>query len=178
VQLFATLFRANTEEENYQATTQTVFSRSYRATGVELEAAVRSGPFSLAAGATYTDAEITRDAISPANVGNRPRRQADFVYQITPQYSTDLFTVGLNLVGTTDSYAQDNEGLVLPGFTQVNAFVNVRPFDRVQLSLNANNLFNVEGYTEAEEGNIPGNGIVRARSITGRTISASVRYEF
>lgn len=178
VQLFATLFRANTEEENYQATTQTIFSRSYRATGVELEAAYRSGPFSLTAGATYTDAEITRDAISPANVGNRPRRQADFVYQVTPQYATDLFTVGLNIVGTTESYAQDNEGLILPGFTQINAFVNLRPFDRVSLSINANNLFNVEGYTEAEEGNIPGNNIVRARSITGRTISASLRYEF
>lgn len=178
VQLFATLFRANTEEENFEATTNRIFSRAYRATGVELEAAIRSGPFSLTAGATYTDAEITRDAISPANVGNRPRRQADFVYQITPQYTTDLFTAGLNIVGTTESFAQDNEGLILPGFTQVNAFVSVRPFDRVQLSLNANNLFNVEGYTEAEEGSIPANGIVRARSITGRTISASVRYEF
>jgi outer membrane receptor protein involved in Fe transport len=177
VQLFATLFRANTEEENFQATTQTVFSRSYRATGVELEAAVRSGPFSLTAGATYTDAEITRDAISPANVGNRPRRQADIVYQVTPQYTTDLFTLGLNLVGTSESFAQDNEGLVLPAFTQINAFVSFRPFDRVQLSVNANNLFNAEGYTEAEEGNI-GNGIIRARSITGRTISASIRYEF
>jgi outer membrane receptor protein involved in Fe transport len=178
VQLYATLFRANTEEENYQATTQTVFSRSYRATGVELEAMVRSGPFSVTAGATYTNAEITRDAITPGNVGNRPRRQADLVYQVTPQYTTDLFTVGLNLVGTSESYAQDNEGLVLPAFTQINAFVNFRPLERVQLSVNANNLFNAEGYTEAEEGNIPGNGIVRARSISGRTISASLRYEF
>lgn len=178
VQLFATLFRANTQEENFEATTNRIFSRSYRATGVELEAAFRAGAFSLTAGATYTDAEITRDAITPANVGNRPRRQADFVYQITPQYSTDLFAAGLNIVGTTESFAQDNEGLVLPGFTQVNAFVNFRPLERVQLSLNANNLFNVEGFTEAEEGGIPANGIVRARSITGRTISASVRFEF
>ena len=178
VQLFATVFRANTQEENFEATTNRVFSRSYRATGVELEAALRSGPFSLSAGATYTDAEITRDAITPANVGNRPRRQAEFVYQLTPQYTTDLFTAGLNFVGTTESFAQDNEGLILPAFMQVNAFVSVRPIDRVQLSLNANNLFNTEGYTEAEEGSIPGNNIVRARSITGRTLSASVRFEF
>ena len=178
IQLFATLFRANTEEENFEATTGRIFSRSYRATGVELEAAIRSGPLSLTAGATYTDAEITRDAITPANVGNRPRRQAELVYQLTPQYTTDLFTVGLNIVGTSESFAQDNEGLVLPAFTQVNAFVSVRPFERVQLSLNANNLFNAEGFTEAEEGLIPANGIVRARSITGRTISASLRYEF
>ena len=49
---------------------------------------------------------------------------------------------------------------------------------RVQLSINANNLFNVKGFTEAEEGAIPANGIVRARSINGRTVSASVRLDF
>jgi outer membrane receptor protein involved in Fe transport len=178
VQLFATVFRANTEEENYQATTQTTFSRSYRATGLELEGVIRMGNWSVTGGATYTDAEITRDAISPANVGNRPRRQANLIYQVTPQYSTERFTVGLNLVGTSESYAQDNEGLVLPAFTQINAFVTVRPIRNLSLSLNANNLFNAEGFTEAEEGNIPANGIVRARSITGRTVSASVRFEF
>ncbi len=178
VQLFATVFRANTEEENFQATTQTVFSRSYRATGVELEAAIRSGPWSVTGGATYTDAEITRDAISPANVGNRPRRQANLVYQLTPQYTTDLFSLGLNFVGTSASFAQDNEGLVLPAFTQINAFLSVRPVENVQLSLNANNIFNTEGFTEAEEGSIPANGIVRARSISGRTIQFAVRFDF
>jgi hypothetical protein len=44
--------------------------------------------------------------------------------------------------------------------------------------VNANNLFNVKGFTEAEDGAIPANGIVRARSINGRTISASARISF
>lgn len=176
--LYATIFRATTQEENFEATTQRVFSRSYRATGIELEGGYSIGEFSITGAVTYTDATITRDSISPANEGNRPRRQADFVYQVTPQYSTDLFTIGANIVGTTESYAQDNEGLILPGFTQVNAFLSVRPMERVQLSLNANNLFNTAGYTEAEDGSIPGNGIVRARSISGRTVSASVRFGF
>ncbi|WP_338503457.1 TonB-dependent receptor [Sphingomonas kaistensis] len=79
--LYATAFDARTEEENYEATTQTVFSRAYKARGIELEGAYRMGPFSLSAGATYTDAEISRDNISPANVGNTPRRQADWIYQ-------------------------------------------------------------------------------------------------
>ena len=80
--------------------------------------------------------------------------------------------------GTTSSYTQDSNQLQLPGFTQVNAFVSVRPLDRVQVSVNANNLFDVAGYNEAEKGVIPANGIVRARSINGRTISASVRFDF
>jgi outer membrane receptor protein involved in Fe transport len=190
-QLYATLFRATTEEENFEATTQRVFSRAYKATGLELEGSYRIGAFSLSASGTYTDAKISRDNIVPDNVGATPRRQAKFVYQITPQYSADIFTVGVNLIGTTKSKAQDendgsgpvNDGLRrnnlrLPGFNQVNAFLNVRPMDKVQLSLNANNLFNTKGFTESEEGSIPANGIVRARSINGRTISASVKFDF
>lgn len=176
--LYGTLFHAKTQEENFEATTQRLFSRSYKAWGLELEGSYAIGDFSLSAGATYTDAEISRDSISPANVGNRPRRQADFIYQATAKYETDLLTVGANIVGTTESFAQDNEGLVLPGFAQVNAFLAVRPIDRVQVSLNANNLFDTAGFTEAEEGAIPANGIVRARSINGRTISAAVKFEF
>ncbi|WP_338503455.1 hypothetical protein V6R86_07810 [Sphingomonas kaistensis] len=60
----------------------------------------------------------------------------------------------------------------------MNAFANLRPFDGVTFSLNANNLFNTKGFTEAEEGSIPTGGIVRARSINGRTVSASVRFDF
>ena len=176
--LYATAFDARTEEENYEATTQTVFSRSYKARGVELEGAYRMGPFSLSAGATYTDAEISRDNISPANVGNTPRRQADWIYQATAAYDSELFGLGVNAVGTTDSYAQDNNQLVLPGYTVFNAFLNVRPSDGITVSLNANNVFDKEGFTEAEEGAVPGNGIVRARSINGRTVSASVRFDF
>lgn len=175
---YATAFDARTEEENFEATTQTVFSRAYKARGVELEGSYRMGPFSLSGGATYTDAEIDRDNISPANVGNTPRRQADWIYQATAAYDSELFGLGVNAVGTSDSYAQDSNQLVLPSFTAVNAFVNLRPADGITLSLNANNVFDVEGFTEAEEGAIPANRIVRARSINGRTLSASVRFDF
>lgn len=177
-QLYATLFHAKTQEQNFEATTQRLFDRSYKAWGLELEGGYRTGGFSLTAGATYTDAEITRDAVNPAVEGNRPRRQAKFVYQLTGQYETDLFAVGANVVGTTDSYAQDNNQLKLPGFTQVNAFARFRPMERVTVSLNANNLFDVKGFTEAEEGAIPADNIVRARSINGRTVSAAVRFDF
>jgi outer membrane receptor protein involved in Fe transport len=173
----ATLFHARTEEQNFEATTQTFFNRTYRATGLEVEGGYRMGAFSLTAGGTYTDAKIASDVLNPAVVGNKPRRQAKFIYQLTPQYDDGRFAVGANVVGTSSSYAQDNNQLKLPGFTQVNLFATVRPIERVMLSVNANNLFDVKGFTEAEEGAIPANGIVRARSINGRTISASIRYE-
>ncbi|KPF62585.1 TonB-dependent receptor domain-containing protein [Porphyrobacter sp. AAP60] len=177
VSLFATGFFAKTAETNVDIAPLVLFDTEFEAFGIELEGAYRTGPFTLSAGATWTDAEI-KDALNLATIGNKPRRQADLVYQATAQYSSDMFTLGANVIGTTDSFTQDNNDLVLPGFTQVNAFLAVRPIDRIELGLNAQNLFNVTGFTEAEEGSIPGNGIVRARSIAGRTVMASVRFDF
>ncbi|HEX8486518.1 TonB-dependent receptor [Sphingomonas sp.] len=178
VSLYATGFWARTEEQNFEATTQRFFNRDYEAKGVELEARIARGPFSLSAGGTYTDAEITRDVLNPAVEGNRPRRQAKFIYQVTPQVDFGPVTFGANVIGTTDSFAQDSNQLKMPGYTQVNGFIALRPAENVTVSVNANNVFDIKGITEAEEGAIPTNGIVRARSITGRTISAAVRFGF
>lgn len=154
-----------------------MFDTEYEAYGIELEGAYRTGPFTLSAGATWTEAEIV-DALAANTIGNTPRRQADFVYQATAQYDADMFTIGANVVGTTESFTQDNNDLVLPAFAQVNAFLAFRPIERIEVGLNAQNLFNATGFTEAEEGSIPANGIVRARSIAGRTVLASVRFDF
>lgn len=175
--LYATGFWARTEEQSYEATTQRLTQNTYRAYGLEFEGNYRIGGFAIAAAGTYTDAKITASR-DPAVVGKRPRRQAEFTYRVTPSYTVGMFSLGASVIGTTASFAQDINQLKLPAFTQVNAFVSVRPIDRIQISLNANNLFDVAGYTEAEEGAIPGNGIVRARSINGRTISAAVKFDF
>lgn len=177
VSLFATLFRSNASEQNFEVTSQRFLDRRYRAYGIELEGGYQYGGFSVTGALTWTHARINRDLITPSNQGNRPRRQADFVYALTPQYQAGLFTVGANLIGTTSSYAQDNAGLKLPGYRQVNAFASVRPAARLVFSLSVNNLFDVHGFTEAEEGLIPASGIVRARAINGRTISAAVKVE-
>ena len=179
--LFATAFYARAEEQNFDQNRpvgQQFVDRTYRSYGLELETAYRAGPISVTASGTYTDSKIKKDALNATTVGNRPKRQAKFVYNITPQVDIDKFTIGANVVGTSSSFTQDSNLLRLPGFTQVNAFLSVRPIERVQLSINANNVFNVNGFTEAEEDSIPANGVVRARSINGRTISASVKVEF
>ena len=175
--LYATGFYAETSETNVDIAPLVLFDTTFEAYGIELEGSYRSGPFSLSAGATWTDAEI-KDALNAATIGNTPRRQADLVYQATAQYDTDSFTLGANIVGTTESFTQDNNDLILPAFAQVNAFLAFRPIERIELGLNATNLFNATGFTEAEEGSIPGNGLVRARSIAGRTVLASVRFDF
>jgi outer membrane receptor protein involved in Fe transport len=177
IAVYATGFYATTSETNVDIAPLVLFDTEFEAYGVELEGSYTTGPFSLSAGATWTKAEIV-DALDITTIGNTPRRQADLVYQATAQYNDRRFTLGTNIVGTTASFAQDNNGLRLPAFAQVNAFVAVRPMDRVEVGLNATNLFNTFGFTEAEEGLIPANGLVRARSVQGRTLLASVRFDF
>ncbi len=178
--LFATAFFAETEEQNFELTSQRFFDRVYEARGIEVEASWRYEGFFLNGGLTWTDAEISKDDISPVNEGNTPRRQADVVYQLTGGYQSGDWTIGANVIGTTDAYAQDNNQLVMPGYTQVNLFGDYRFAEKWVVGINVNNVFDTFGITESEEGSIVAGteNIIRARSIPGRTATVSLRYEF
>ena len=176
--LNVTGFLADTTDRNIQGGTGLQILRDYRAYGAEVEASYRTGPFSVTGGLTYTSAEIRSDNLNPAVNGNTPRHQPDFIYQVTPQYQSELATVGFNLVGTTSSFAQDTNGLKMPGFAVVNAFLQFRPVDRVQLMLNANNLFNTLGFYDIAQSAVPANGIGWGRAVNGRTVSTSLRFDF
>lgn len=175
---FITGFWADSEESNFEITSGLAIDRTTRAFGVELEGAYSLGGFSLATGLTWTDAEIRRDILNAVNVGNTPRRQADLTYQITPSYRHKEHSIGANIVGTTSSFAQDNNALKLPGFTQINLFLNIALAEGLFASVNVNNVNNAFGLTESEEGTLPANGVIRARPINGRTTSVSLRYNF
>jgi len=176
--VFATAFYAKTKEQNFEATTQKFFDRQYKAHGIELESTYFIGDFDFRGSVTWTNAKIAKDALNPSVVGNTPRRQANFVYTLISRYNFEQGSVGVSMVGTTSAYAQDNNDLKFKGYTQVNAFGLYRLSDTFSVSLNVNNLFNVIGLTEAEEGSVPANGIIRARSINGRTTSVTLKYQF
>ena len=180
--LFVTGFFAESEESNFEITSGNSIDRTIQSFGVEFETSYRISGFFFSGGLTLTNAEITEDSINPDFEGNRPRRQAVAIYQLTAAWNDFAwdrnYSLGLNAVGTTSSYAQDNNDFELPGFTQVNLFANVEIFPQAMLSFNVNNLFNAFGITEAEEGTVPENGIVRARPINGRSMSMSLRYQF
>jgi outer membrane receptor protein involved in Fe transport len=143
-----------------------------------VEGGARRGVFSLTAGGTYTDAEIASDVANPQLVGNTPRHQANFIFQATPQIDTRYVTVGVNVIGTTSSFAQDVNQLKMPGYTLVNAFVQIRPIERVQLMLNVNNVFDTLAFDDIVQGALPASGFALARAYNGRTASATVRYAF
>lgn len=176
--VFATAFSAETEEQNFEATSQKFFDRKYEALGIELEATYFIGDFDIRGNLTWTDAEIAKDAINPDVVGNTPRRQADLVYSLMARYNFNQGSAGLSFIGTTDAYAQDNNDLKFDGYTQVNAFASYLLSESFTVSVNVNNLFDTIGITESEEGSIPANNIIRARTINGRTSSLTLKYDF
>ncbi|HEV7352166.1 MAG TPA: TonB-dependent receptor [Brevundimonas sp.] len=184
--LFANVtgFWAEVNETNQQLrpdangnTTFFLVTQGYEAMGAEFEGGIRRGPFSLTGTATLTSAEIT-EAADPALIGNTPRRQADLIFALTPQYDTDLFTVGASIVGTTESFSQDVNRLVIPGYTTVNAFFEVRPIDRVVVSVYASNLFDEFAVVEVAAPTLPATGATLARVLPGRNVGASVRFYF
>jgi len=180
IQLFATAFLATTEETNYEATTQTFTDAEYEAKGIEVEAFYSNGGFDFTGGVTWTNAEITADRLNPANIGNTPRRQADWVFQGTGSYTFGALRIGANVVGTTDSYAQFDNQLVMPGYVIVNPFASYDLTEALSLNLNVNNLFDTFAVTESEEGSITtgATNILRARTLNGRTASVTLRYAF
>ncbi len=176
--LFVTAFyAATTEEGGFEATTQEVIENDYTALGLEIEGAFKFGDFSIRGAVTYTNAEIT----SGDNDGKTPRRQPDLMYNIIPTYSFgNNHAIGLSIIGQSDAFAQDNNELVMPAYMILNGFVTIGLTDGLTLSLNANNLLDTIGITESEEGSITEGQInyLRARSITGRSVSGTVRYSF
>jgi outer membrane receptor protein involved in Fe transport len=173
ISTFVTLFQAKTDESNYEATTQRSTSNKYDAKGVELEGAYNLGGFRITGGMTYTDAKITGTAAADvANIGNTPRRQAKYIYQIAPTYTFDKAVVGASLIGTGKSWGDDAHTIILPAYEVVNAFVNYSVTEKATLSLSVNNLFNKIGYTEVES---DGHA---ARSISGRAAKVSLSYAF
>lgn len=175
--IFVTGFYARINEQGgFEATTQRVIENHYKSMGVELELAARFQALEIKGGLTFTHAEIT----DGTNKGNRPRRQAPVIYNVIPTYTHGSFSAGIAAIGTAGSYAQDDNQLKFRGYVLINPFVRYRFGQSLAVSVNGNNVFNTLGITEAEEGAITEgvSNIIRARSVTGRTISATISYSF
>jgi len=176
--LFITAFYSNVNEEGgYEATTQKVIENDYQSLGAEIEGVYTpvSG-LELRGSLTYNHARITNGE----NKNNQPRRQAPVIFTFMPSYTYKKFSVGLSMFGTGKAYTQDNNELVMPGYVLINPYLGYDINKDFSVSVNANNVFNTLGITEAEEGSITEGqaNIIRARSVIGRTVSASVRYQF
>jgi outer membrane receptor protein involved in Fe transport len=177
--LFITYFNADTTEAaQYEVSSQSVIDNSFEANGFEVEGNYELGNgFAVAGSITFTDAEISASA-TPANIGNKPRRQADYIFNISPYYETNDWDIGMNIFGSDDVYVQNNNDLKFDSYQLVGLFANYDINDQFQLSLNANNIFDELAFTEGEEGSAVAGDYVRIRPVNGRTTSVSVKYTF
>ena len=110
-----------------------------------------------------------------------PRRQPGVMFFVAPNYQVmKNLHLGATIIGQSRAFTQDNNVLVMPGYTFVNGYVRYQVNGNISVALNGNNIFNALGITEAEEGGMTDNqvNLVRARPITGRTIGFSVAYRF
>ncbi|WP_225206120.1 TonB-dependent receptor domain-containing protein [Novosphingobium huizhouense] len=185
ISLFLTGFWASTGESGFQigadatgAPKVVSFSRSYSAKGIELEGEVRRGPFSLAVGATYAKSKIDKDSTNPAIEGNRPRHQPSLFFSARPQFEQGIVTVGATINGTTSSFAQDTNILKQPGYVVVSPFLFVRPMPRIELGINAFNVFDKLAFVNISAAAIPASGVVSAQTLNGRTVTAMLRFSF
>lgn len=186
--VFVTGFRSQATEYNFDLTTQRQTFQKYKTWGIELESQYTNGGFSLLANIVYTHSRIAEDLIS-GNAGKTPRATPDLMYTIAPTYDFGLAAIGFTLIGQTDSYPQDDNRLKQKGSNVVSAFVRVRPVDRLEVSLNANNLFNAWD----QAGRLDQGSVAELQSLgqlygvpyaatnrvgVGRTVSISAGYRF
>ncbi|QSR22609.1 TonB-dependent siderophore receptor [Hyphomonas sp. KY3] len=183
--LYVTYFNAETKEDNYEITTMTSLGNTYVSQGFETEFKYGYGGLDLSGSVTFTDAEIDDSDTAPANIGNTPRRQADWIWSLTPTYTIDgLGRIGVNFTGTTDTYVDDDNVYVMPGATITNFFADWDITEQATLSVGVNNVFDEVLFTEAENGRVfdtDGDGaadVIVARSINGTSATATLRYRF
>jgi outer membrane receptor protein involved in Fe transport len=186
--LAATLFFNETDDVNSEpkpdgSGESEVRLRGYESTGLELEGGTNwelgPGDLDIRGYVVYTDAEIKESNVASL-IGNRPRRQAEWVYSLTPTYYVGDHSFGINVIGTSDAFAQDSNELKMEAYAYFNAFASYAITEGLRASISVNNLFDEFGITEVEEGAIVDNAVnyVRARPIVGRTVSFSVDYAF
>ncbi len=181
---YPTAFYTVTDEANADITTGETFLRRYSAYGVELEGRYRvlNTGFNITGNVTYTHARIDSDRVNPAVVGNTPRRQADFIWTVTPQYEAQRWRVGVTLQGSSAYFLNDDNrrenALKQGAYTILNAFGSVDLIRGLTFSLSVNNLTDAFVVTEAEEATGAPGSLVRARPLSGRSILGAFKYDF
>ncbi len=177
--VFVTFFDTDTEETGAEITSGATFEREYSATGIELDGHMNwDSGFSIRGNLTWTDAEISADRTNASVIGNKPRRQADVIYTISPEYSTERFTIGATLQGSSSFFLQDNNDLEQKGYTIINLFGNYDFTDSISGFFTVNNLTDEFVLTEAEEGSAAVGSFIRARPLSGTSTSIGITYRF
>ncbi|MDP5279510.1 TonB-dependent receptor [Sphingomonas sp. DG1-23] len=191
----ATVFRTNFRNQNYNfadpvnPTQQSNINADLRTNGVELDLNVRPVDyFSIDFQGVFQDPKLVNLAINGANQegfeGNRPERTPAQLFTITPTFKlpNGLGEVYGRYKYIGKIYADAGNGVALPsyGVTSLGASFNLS--ERLQVSVNADNIFDVVGLTEGNprQGQTQAitDGYFYARGIVGVTYGGTITFKF
>lgn len=190
-----TAFQTNFDDQFYNfidpvdPTRQTAFLADLQTRGVEIDAMVRPTDWlSVNFIGVFQDPTLNNlrlDGVAqPGFDGNRPERTPATLYTIIP---TVKLPGGLGEAFVRYKYigkifADSGNGVALPGYGVTGVGVTLNATDRIQVALNADNIFDVIGLTEGNprQGQTQNadSGFFYARGIVGPTFGAIVTMRF
>jgi len=153
-----------------------VIDAKFKSTGAELFATYRNGGFSFTGNATYSKAK--RQAAGATSFTRSPNLP-DLIYTASANYDIgEIATVGLAVTGQTSSI--DDAQFEYPGNAIFNPSIRVYPIENLELGLQVYNVFDT--FDLRGNGNVVNAGatpsVISGTPALGRTVSASVRYNF
>ncbi|MBY0284521.1 MAG: TonB-dependent receptor [Sphingomonas sp.] len=190
-----TVFRTNFRDQFYNfidplnPTIQTTFLADLGTTGVEVDALIRPVDwfsidfFGVFQGPTLNNLRLN-GVPQPSFNGNRPERTPSTLFTITPTIKLPKklgeFYGRYKYIGNI--FADSGNGISLPAYGVTSFGVNVNVTEQLQVSVNADNVFNVIGLTEGNprqgQTQNAASGFFYARGIVGPTYGGSVTLRF
>lgn len=192
----ATVFRTNFDNQNYNfanpanPSQQQNLNADLRTKGVEIDFVVRPTDwFSVDFQGVFQDPQLLNlqlDGVDQgaAFEGNRPERTPAQLFTILPSLTLpngvgDIYA-RYKFVGKI--FADNGNGIALPSYGVTGIGVNLNLSKRVQLNLNADNVFDVVGLTEGNprQGQTQAitDGYFYARGIVGPTYGGTLTFRF
>ena len=190
-----TVFRTNFDDQNYNfanpdnPTQQQNINADLRTRGIEVDVMVRPVPwFSVDFQGVFQDPKLENLQIDGADQfdyeGNRPERTPATLWTVTPaiQLPNGLGDIYGRYKFIGKIFADAGNGVELPSYGVTSVGVNLNVTDRLQVSFNAENIFNEVGLTEGNprQGQTQAitDGYFYARGIVGPTYGGSVTLRF
>ncbi len=178
LEVYATLFTNEVEGDTFvRRPGDPAEILTNEAKGIELDANYYTeGGLSLNLNATWQDTEITE---SPTNEGNEAQRQPGWQLRVTPSYELELnddqlITFYGTLSSVDDRWGNNENTVVLDGYSKVDVGLLYEPNENVKIQLAVDNLTDRQGITEGDPRNPEApNG----RYILPRSIKLSVSYQ-
>ena len=190
-----TVFRTNFDDQNYNfanpanPTQQQNINADLRTKGIEIDVLVRPIRwFSVDFQGVFQDPKLVNlqlDGVTDAGyAGNRPERTPASLWTVTPaiRLPSGLGEIFGRYKYIGKIFADAGNGVALPGYGVTSAGVTLNVTEKLQVAVNAENIFNVVGLTEGNprQGQTQAitDGYFYARGIVGPTYGGSVTFRF